>query len=525
MTAIRRVLWALAALLIASAACFTALAVTPDDYDPQNPANLENDHLYAESAFLIDMDTQEILLSKNSRVRMYPASTTKIMTLLLALESGIPLDQQVTIPAEAGNVPAGSSVIGIKPGDVMTWRDLLYGFMLKSGNDGSNAIAMLTTGSIPSFVDRMNQRAQELGCEGTHFTNAHGYHDQEHYTTAQDLFRISQYAMQNETFRQIVGTARQQITITRGGKTASGDAENRNSLLLPDSKYYYPGATGIKTGHHSQAGWCVVASAEREGVRLMAVVLNCATEDRKWQDAKKLLDYGFSQYAAYSMTELLNRMQNEICAVSIDNASEDDINNGNMLLRYGQIVNGDVTRMIHRNSEAAMQLATANIHESLNIQWNRELVAPVTAGEELGRVSFNAPDGSVVTAQLLASRDVEARPEPTPTPTPEPTPVPTVRPSADEGRENEAPERASAPAKTALVLVIAALLLLLVVLLAVHASRARKRREAARRRARRRRMAAARPSHGQAGRSGKSAARKQPSAPQKRARQDIGKRR
>ena len=225
------------------------------------------------------------------------------------------------------------------------------------------------------------------------------------------------------------------------------------------------------------------------------------------------------------MTELLNRMQNEICAVSIDNASEDDINNGNMLLRYGQIVNGDVTRMIHRNSEAAMQLATANIHESLNIQWNRELVAPVTAGEELGRVSFNAPDGSVVTAQLLASRDVEARPEPTPTPTPEPTPVPTVRPSADADRENEAPERASAPAKTALVLIIAALLLLLVVLLAVHASRARKRREAARRRARRRRMAAARPSHGQASRSGKSAARKQPSAPQKRTRQDIGKRR
>ena len=182
----------------------SALAVTPDDYDSLQPNILEADHLYAESAFLMDMDTGEILLSKNSRVRVYPASTTKIMTLVLALESGIPLDQQVTIPKEADSTPEGSSNVGIKPKDTMTWSDLLYGFMLRSGNDAANAIAVLTAGSIDNFVQRMNQKAMELGCEGTHYVNAHGYHTEDHYTTAQDLARISLYGMKDKTFREIV---------------------------------------------------------------------------------------------------------------------------------------------------------------------------------------------------------------------------------------------------------------------------------------------------------------------------------
>ena len=340
-------------------------------------------------------------------------------------------------------MPKGSSVIGIKSGDQMTWSDLLYSFMLMSGNDGSNAIAVLAAGSIDAFVQRMNDKAAELHCEGTQYTNAHGYHDENHYTTAQDLARISIYAMQNETFRQIVATPSKTITITRGGKSKTGDAENRNSLVVPESKYYYPGANGIKTGHHNQAGWCVVASATRSDVRLMAVILNCATEDKKWQGAKKLFNYGYTQYAQYSMAELLNQMQTELCTVKIENAAEDDPNGDTMLLRYTNLNGGDIRRMIQRNSEKAMQLAQEDIRKTLNIQWNRELVAPVTAGEVLGTLSFTAPDGSPVSADLIATRDVAAKPEPTPTPTTGPAGGLAARP------ERLAPPKARAPSAPA----------------------------------------------------------------------------
>ena len=497
MTFTKRAFAAAAALMILLSLCASALAVTPADYNPDTPSVLETDHLYAESAFLVDLDTGEILLSKNSRVRVYPASTTKIMTLLLALESDIPLNQTVTIPKEAADIPAGSSVIGIKPGDKMTWEDLLYGFMLRSGNDGSNAIAVLVSGSIQAFVNQMNLRAMQLGCEGTHFVNAHGYHDQDHYTTAQDLARISYAGMQNETFRQIVGTGHRDITINRGGKERTGDVENRNSLLLTESKYYYNGANGIKTGHHSKAGRCVVASASRNGVNLLAVVMDCATEERQWADAHKLFDYGFSQYVPYSMAEILNRMQSEICNVTIDNAIETDVNGGRMLLGYGSIASGDVRRMVQRNSDAAMQRVFEDVRASLSYDWKRELVAPVEAGESLGTVSFTAPTGETVTAELLASRSIEAKPEPTPSPTPTPAPKPTakhnVRADTDAGAESGAESDHNAIlVRIILLLLVLAVLLLIGLLLYAHKRKERMKREAARKRAINRRKQAAR---------------------------------
>lgn len=481
MTASRRIISALIAVITMLSLFASAQAVTPDDYDPANPSVLENDHLYAESAYLVDMDTGEILLTKDSRVRRFPASTTKMMTLLLAVESDIALESEVTIPLEAGNVPSGSSVIGIQPGDIMTWEDLLYAFMLKSGNDGSNAIAVIVSNSISEFVSLMNLRAMQLGCEGTHFVNAHGYQDQDHYTTARDLARIACYAMQNETFRAIAGCARRTITITRGGQTRSGEVVNRNSLLLDDSKYYYEGATGVKTGHTSDAGWCVVASAERNGIRLMAVVLDCATEERKWADAHKLFNYGFSQYAPYTMEELLNVMQTEICTVQFDNAIETDPGSGKMLLKYGEITNGGSSRMIQRNSEAAMSIATQDIRESMRIEWNRELVAPVTAGEVLGVISFPAPDGSTVTAQLTASRDMEAQPEPTLTPEPTPAP-PTAADLQAEGSTSEVRSHNAAMLRVMLILLLIALLMIIGVVVASQLQKRRRHRRSAKRR-------------------------------------------
>ena len=481
----------------------SALAVTPDDYDSLQPNILEADHLYAESAFLMDMDTGEILLSKNSRVRVYPASTTKIMTLVLALESGIPLDQQVTIPKEADSTPEGSSNVGIKSKDTMTWSDLLYGFMLRSGNDAANAIAVLTAGSIDNFVQRMNQKAMELGCEGTHYVNAHGYHTEDHYTTAQDLARISLYGMKDKTFREIVATGKTEISLNRGGKTLTSEIENRNSLVVSDSKYYYPGANGIKTGHHNKAGRCVVASAEREGVNLIAVVMDCATEERQFADAKKLFDYGFSQYAEYSMAELLDQLKPEIATVEIENAAENDPQGGTMMMRFGEINGGEITRKVQRNSERAMALALESVRAGMNVQWNRDLVAPVGAGEVMGQVSFTAPDGRQVSASLIATRSIEAQPTPAPTPTPSPAPV-TQSPVAHgsqisaptENNGGDGPARGNRGAIGLLfVIVILGIAAVVGLLFYVHARNERKRR-AARRRARRRRAMAAQRSGG-----------------------------
>ena len=153
----------LVALWISLLAALPVYAASPSDYDTARPANLIEDYLYGESAIAVDADTGRVLFSKNSRVRMYPASTTKMMTMLLAVESGYDLDTQVTLPAETNNYPQDSSRAGVYKGDTMTFRDLLYGMMLPSGNDAANAVAVLLGGSVENFVQQMNDRAQALG--------------------------------------------------------------------------------------------------------------------------------------------------------------------------------------------------------------------------------------------------------------------------------------------------------------------------------------------------------------------------
>ena len=159
-------------LLLASAA--PALAYSPNDYNAEQPGILEPDMLYAQAAVLIDADTGDVLFGKNEHQLMSPASTTKIMTLLLALESGIPLDREIAIPQAAGQAPSGSSLIPVYPGETMTFGDLLKGFQVHSGNDGGLAIAVLVSGTVDNFVNQMNIRARELGLTNTHYANPHG---------------------------------------------------------------------------------------------------------------------------------------------------------------------------------------------------------------------------------------------------------------------------------------------------------------------------------------------------------------
>ena len=406
----RKWLSLLLALALSLICALPACAATPEDYDKNLPQLLEEDYLYAESAVLMDAISGRVLFTKNARVRMYPASTTKIMTLMLALESGISMDTPVVIPQQAARIPKDSTLVPVFPGDQMTFGDLLYGFMLASGNDAANAIAVLVAGSTEAFVDRMNEKAAALGCEGTHFVNAHGYHDADHYTTAMDLARITQAALDIDLARQIVSCPKYTMTIRREGEIINPSRANSNVLLNEESRYYYEDCIGVKTGTHSMAGNCFVGAAERDGVRLVSVVLKCPQSNQKWSDTIRLFDYGYTRYRGISLEQLFSASSDKIATVKISNASADDPEGGTMAMNIAQISDPDYTRMISLDSDTAMDEAVADFVTRSTMTITHDMVAPVSEGEVMGRLRYVAQSGEEITALLIASRDVKAQP-------------------------------------------------------------------------------------------------------------------
>lgn len=235
----------------------------------------------AESAILIDAKDGSVIYEKNADKRMYPASTTKIMTALCALEImeevEADMSSQITVTAESVGVE-GSSVY-LKRGEKVSLEELLYGMMLQSGNDAATATAVSLGPGLGNFVLTMNKRAETLGCEDTHFSNPTGLFDKNHYTTARDLAVISREAMQNPVFRDIVCTEQWL------GKESGRNFSNKNKTI-----HQYEGATGIKIGYTKASGRTLVASAKRGETELIAVVLSAPD----WfEDAYALLDYGF----------------------------------------------------------------------------------------------------------------------------------------------------------------------------------------------------------------------------------------
>ncbi len=237
----------------------------------------------AKGAALMDVDSGRLLFGKNEQQQLPMASTTKIMTAILAIESGR-LDDLVTISDTAVQVEPSS--IWLVPGEQIQLLHLVYGLMLRSGNDAACAIAEHLAGSVSAFADVMNQKARQLGMLNTSFRNPHGLPDPEHYTTASDLAKLSAYALRNRQFTAIVSTTRFSSPCEQQG--APRIWYNKNRLLQ-----IYPGADGVKTGWTRAAGYCLVASASRNGQRLVAVVLNSPDD---WGETAALLDYGFANY-------------------------------------------------------------------------------------------------------------------------------------------------------------------------------------------------------------------------------------
>ena len=409
---LRRLRWA-AALLAAAIAllCATpALAESPSDYNRNVPQLLREGHLYSDSAILVDAENGDVLFSKDARARMYPASTTKVMTLLLGLESGIAMDTTIVIPQQAAQIPADSSLVPVFPGDMMTYRDLLYGFMLTSGNDGANAIAVLVSGNVDAFVEKMNKRAKELGCEDTHFANPHGYHDPEHYSTALDLARIASEAIKLDAFRRITSTPSYTMHIRRSNSDIETRVTNSNALLKTDNTYYYADCIGVKTGYHSMAGQCFVGAAERDGVRLVTVALHSAGSSEKWIDTIRLFNFGFTRYTGYTMEEMFNFAGDQIATLRVSNAIDSDPYDGLLNLKIAQISDPDYTRMVENDNEDAMQQAIQDFVSRCELTVTSDMVAPVSAGEIIGRLRYLDQSGKEITALLVADRTIAEQP-------------------------------------------------------------------------------------------------------------------
>ena len=274
-------------------------------------AALEVPQIAAEAFVLADMDSGNILCEKNMTVRRSPASLTKIMTGLLAVEAvergEIGLDDRITAPADCWTgMDWDSSNAEINPGEVMTFQDYLYCALVKSANEACNVLAVAVSGSISAFVAEMNRRATELGAEDTFFSDTNGLTSVNHYTTAKDLFLITREAMRHELFAEAVDTLSYEIEATN--THAKRILKNSNALLTMDGvygdDYLYLPAAGVKTGYTSAAGYCLVSTAEKNGVRLLAVLLGCGGPMNTGEEhygnftgTIRLYDWGFQNFS------------------------------------------------------------------------------------------------------------------------------------------------------------------------------------------------------------------------------------
>lgn len=341
-------------------------------------AYAETLNINGEGAILIDYDTGEILFQKNSHLKLYPASTTKMMTAILAVEHSS-LNELVTVDQEVVSLTKGSH-IALEPGEVLTMEQMLHALLLPSANDAALAIAKHVGGSIENFISMMNQKASELGALDTNFVNPNGLHDDRHVSSAYDLALIGRYAMSNETIRSIVDKVTYEIpptnikTETRYFKTTnkllfSSELIDKNGELVAAR---YDAASGVKTGYTSQAMNCLVSYGEKNGQRLIAAVLK-ADGNMVFSDSQKLLDYGFENYS------------NTIVA------------SANQFIDNITIADGEapfIAGILDRDIVYPVSEANSNLIEQ-RVQINENLVAPIDKGQILGQVEFLI-DGKVI---------------------------------------------------------------------------------------------------------------------------------
>lgn len=397
-------------------------------WSSDNPDFLEPDMLICDSAIVIEASSGNVVFEKNADQIMYPASTTKILTALLGIQF-CDLEETVTVSYEAIDDVSHEDDVTMLPleeGEIIKMRELLYGTMLKSANEGANVIAESVAGSLEDFVTLMNDTAAMLGCsENTHFANAHGLHDDNHYTTARDMAIIAREAMKNETFREIVSTSTYEMAATnRYPRRAVSNSntllnEKNNDKEQSANRFYYPYANGIKTGYTSKAGYCFIGAAEKNGIEMISVVFYSSRYGR-WTDTRALLEYAFTQYDITTPMQLYadDPREIEIMGFALDDTLGGELALGRLELGIRLPQNADGTKAQDAKiigTVEEIQSLKDNMSTVSHINWTREFRAPVTIGETMGILTFYPQTGDPVEYELYATRSIAARKDAPPT--------------------------------------------------------------------------------------------------------------
>ncbi|MBQ7785295.1 MAG: D-alanyl-D-alanine carboxypeptidase [Clostridia bacterium] len=383
-------------------------------WDSKHPELLDESMLYAHSAILIEASTGEVLFEKNADEIMYPASTTKILTAYIALQMADLENDIVTISQNAIDlVPPTYATIPVSAGEEIPIYDLIAATMVRSGNEGANALAEHLSGDINSFADLMNQTASMLGCSSdTHFTNPSGAHDPSHFTTVRDMAIIAQAAMKNEEFRKIVKSNTYEMPATDGvnGGRPKRTLVGGTQIINPESEsYYYPDCIGVKTGFTNPAGYCFVGAARRGGIELISVVFYSSRRGR-WTDTKKLLEYGFTQIQSIS-PESLYAVDPRV--IDIAGFSLDDANHGELALGIRAI---DETKdMVIVGRKEKIDFLRENFNQVSSIRWTRDFRAPITIGDVMGILTFYSENNGIAEYELVATRSIAMRENAPPT--------------------------------------------------------------------------------------------------------------
>ena len=353
------------------------------DTNDYNPDNISTN---SESALLMDAKTGKILYSKNAFSRMYPASTTKLMTAILTLEN-CELNEVTTVSHNAiYSIPIGYTHASLVEGEQLTIEQLLNILLIPSANDAAVVLAEHISGSVENFAILMNNKAEELGCLDTHFVNPNGIHDENHYSTAYDLSLIGRYAMKFDDIMRIAKVA--QYTLP---KTNKYNEENRifnstNGLIDPNDSYYYEYATGLKTGYTDKSGSCIVATAQKDNVELIEVILGSESTSERYEDCINLFNYGFNNYSYKNIVdsgELIESVTVEGATPETETLNILTKNNINILIKN----NVDIDRI------------------EKNIDINDNLTAPIAKDAVVGTITYTL-DGETYSTELIAQSSV-----------------------------------------------------------------------------------------------------------------------
>ena len=343
-------------------------------------------NLNARSCIVLDRNSKKIIFGKNEYNRVKMASTTKIMTATVIIEN-CDLSQTVTVSKKAAGT--GGSRLGLKTGDKITIRDLLYGLLLCSGNDAAIALAETAAGSVQNFSNMMNNKAKELVLNNSHFESPHGLDSDNHYTTAYELALLADYALQNSTFRNIVGTKNYTITINGYPKNITNTNELLGSL---------DGVYGVKTGFTNGANRCLVTSCKRGEMDIICVVLGCDTKNFRTQDSIKLINYTFENFEYLDIKNLIDK--------EFENYKNNNIN----LFEINKGVSNDLEIRCFSTEPSIIPIKKDEKNFiKVNFELKKNLEAPINANLKVGSFRVYSDNRTILEGDILTTNSIDKK--------------------------------------------------------------------------------------------------------------------